>query len=515
MSLRSLLSSGQYDLGAELLREKHRWFEKLSWRYEDDLPERLDQAVNGLYALTNLSNHPAVGRKEASAADDYSVPLKLLASMAGHVSAMAAEVLSRWEEHSAESADGEEKDSSADEAGDPWEKALRITPAICLEQLAQLLEDNAGVLHCLETSGKITREVFEQGARGVRRGIDRAVFWRPMPMIFPVHDSLKPLPPALLKAIASIQDEPIYSPLLLATNAFLSIQGAISAVLKTDPASDLAISEALAALASIRMESRSLWRFLIRDAGRSMVETFEEILDGIEAESMEKAHASVSKMSSLLRRHKSLLSSLGFQLRLETRRAFELELPSLRDLSDRTVFSSSIPHALEGLLAFYQEALALLTEEIPVRDGVRASLFSDPGAKKLRDERMRRDAWMFTQVTKGFIAKAKGVAEIADQWSAPASMAFAREFTAYYRSIACTLLARFPYEHGTELNEMLARLREGDAIYEDRAVKVIDQCEDLLGFLERTREQIDKVQLEGIPFDRKAAAKVLKFYLGY
>ena len=143
-------------------------------------------------------------------------------------------------------------------------------------------------------------------------------------------------------------------------------------------------------------------------------------------------------------------------------------------------------------------------------------------SRRASSERLRRDVWMFAQVLRAFLAKAQAVqggalASVADAdlWSAQASFQFVREFLGHFRAIGYQLVRASDYERLDPFLAALDSLRDVDLIDPDRMRAVLGECDAFYAYLLRLFDQIgQRAELGDRPFDRKAAAEMLKIYLG-
>jgi len=135
--------------------------------------------------------------------------------------------------------------------------------------------------------------------------------------------------------------------------------------------------------------------------------------------------------------------------------------------------------------------------------------------RKAASERLRRDVWMFAQILRAFLAKAKATKGDTDRWAAQASFHFVREFLTHFRAIGYQLVRTSDYERLEPFMKALDALRDIDLLEPERLQAIIGECEELYSFLQRLFEEISRrAELADTPFDKKAAADTLKIYLG-
>ena len=139
----------------------------------------------------------------------------------------------------------------------------------------------------------------------------------------------------------------------------------------------------------------------------------------------------------------------------------------------------------------------------------------DFSSDKARSERLRRDVWMFQQILRAFVAKAKGTVDATDQWAGMSTFRFVREFVKYFKSMGYQLLRYSDYERFDRFMSLVDRLRDGDVLEVQRLSHVVAQCEDFNEFLTHMFEAVSRrEELRDSEFDRRDAARTLKLFLG-
>jgi hypothetical protein len=218
-------------------------------------------------------------------------------------------------------------------------------------------------------------------------------------------------------------------------------------------------------------------------------------------------------MDSLLSLRRSL-ESTGQTLRLEIRRVFRLDLPSpdeempAADLAAQTVIATATLRA-----ALHHAVYGLCRELDP--SAVLPSLASTEAGKRAASERLRREVWMFTQVLRAFIAKAKQPEGDPNRWSASTSFHFVGEFLRHFRAIGYQLLRVSDYERLDEFMAALERLRDVDFLDPQDRNGAIEECTAFFEYMDRLFAQVSRRrELENVPFDKRAATETLRLYLG-
>src|SRR5262245_13984053 len=122
---------------------------------------------------------------------------------------------------------------------------------------------------------------------------------------------------------------------------------------------------------------------------------------------------------------------------------------------------------------------------------------------------------MFAQIARAFASKARHADPGVDRWGTVASFAFVREFLAYFRAMGYPLLRVGGYPRFDAFMAAMSGLEDADLLDPRRLDLAIHECDAFYGFLTQLVAQISKRdELSGVPFDKPAAARALRLYLG-
>ncbi len=99
--------------------------------------------------------------------------------------------------------------------------------------------------------------------------------------------------------------------------------------------------------------------------------------------------------------------------------------------------------------------------------------------------------------------------------SSERAVAFVREFLSYFRAMGYPLLRASDYPRFDAFMEAMSGLGDTDLLDPGRLDAAVVECDAFHGFLTQLFERISRRdELEGVPFDRAAAARALRLYLG-
>jgi hypothetical protein len=211
---------------------------------------------------------------------------------------------------------------------------------------------------------------------------------------------------------------------------------------------------------------------------------------------------------------KGALTGVASNLRLEMRRTFEHDLPPVDLAVTDAELRGRLRSVTHNLRPALQNAILFLGKSLGVRleEG---GVFDDQAARRATGERLRRDVWMFAQIARAFASKARHADPTVDRWTGIASFAFVREFLAYFRAMGYPLLRVGDYPRFDAFLDAMTGLEDADLLDPNRLETAIRECEAFYQFLVELFERISqREELAGVAFDRPAAARALRLYLG-
>jgi hypothetical protein len=322
--------------------------------------------------------------------------------------------------------------------------------------------------------------------------------------------------PQVLELIQSVPGEQAHR---LVTLTFLSLFRMLRYLqlieqIALDHADRRIAKRAFLVLAVLRSDARALSSYLQRKAGTRLAESYERDLLRVRASELAARHDELTMEGHRLVAIKGALTGLAANLRLEMRRTFEHDLPPvdppLGDVELRQRLrqvTTNLRPALQNAVLFLAKSLGVKLEE--------GRVFDDQAAKRATSDRLRRDVWMFAQIARAFASKARHTDPTVDHWSAGSSFAFVREFLAYFRAMGYPLLRVGDYSRVDAYTAAMSGLEEADLLDPARLNAAIEECEAFHEFLTELFDSISKRdELQGVAFDKQAAARALRLYLG-
>lgn len=267
-------------------------------------------------------------------------------------------------------------------------------------------------------------------------------------------------------------------------------------------------------LSVLRSDARALSGYLRRRAGGLLAEGFQRDLLRVPASQIGARFDELRSEGDRLVAIKGALTGVASNLRLELRRTFEHDLPPVEASLPEAELRARLREVSKNLRPAIQNAVLFLGKSLKqtLEEG---NVFDDLSARRASSDRLRRDVWMFAQIARAFASKARHADPTIDQWSKLQSFAFVREFLAYFRAMGYPLLRVGDYPRFDAFMGAMHALNETDLLDPQRLGHAISEAEAFHEFLIDLFEAIsEREELKDIPFDRHAAARALRLYLG-
>jgi hypothetical protein len=396
------------------------------------------------------------------------------------------------------------------------EGASQRTPE---DSLIALRHSLAGAIEVVEGILRVQRipfRLFYAVLSMVQREIGQSVFFNPLTALEfrPEFDRIKSGQVLdLIRAVPGEQAHRLVALTFLSLFRMLRYLRLLNRIAVESGSRRRTAGRAFLVLSVLRSDARALGDYLRRRSGERLAESFEHDLLSLPAARIRERAASLHAAGHRLLAIKSALEGIAGSLRLETRRAFQHDLPApdaeTGDAALRQALQSSVANlrpALRNSILFLGKALGASLEE--------GGVFDDQAARRETSDRLRRDVWMFAQIVKAFATKAQH-SPADDRWSAAHDFQYVKEFLAYFRAMGYPLLRSTDYPRFDAFMNAMERLHETDLLDPARLENAIDECVAFHSFLLQLFEEISKRDvLAGVSFDRRAAAGALRLYLG-
>jgi hypothetical protein len=491
------------------------WFEDLSWEHKETTLFRFEMLLKGLVCFGNPANHPGPPlREDLIMSREFNNELGLVRSMMRNI-AQIGRVLIGGKDHSSVFKRYLESVVVQDHARVQLaKKALaQDTPEQSLTLLVEALRDHLDVMEGLLPTSHVSFRLFSSVIKLARREINRSEYFDPLTSFeFRVEfDRIKNV--EVLEVIANIESDPSRR---VGALVFLSLFRMMRYLdlIAQEQAEGSSMGPLFAFLALFRSDAGALAAFLRKDAAAWMSEGFGRLYESYQPEMVLGKFDNLVVEFDNLKSLRELLGSMGNQLELELRKMYEYHIPALETVKSKDDLSKSIFLATSSLRSFIQNSIVLIAREFaPEVEG--GKLFLDFSSDRARSERLRRDIWMFQQILRAFVAKAKGSVGVTDQWAGMSTFQFVKEFVKYFKSMGYQLLRYSDYTRFDKFMILVNRLRDGDVLEVQRLSLVVSECEDFHAFLGRMFDAVSRrEELAGESFDRKDAARTLKLFLG-
>ncbi len=267
-------------------------------------------------------------------------------------------------------------------------------------------------------------------------------------------------------------------------------------------------------LAVLRSDARALSGYLRRRAGALLADGYNHDLLRVKASDIASRFDDLRSEGNRLVSIKGALNGVASNLRLEMRRTFDHDLPAIESNINDVELRQRLRDVAKNLKPSIQNAILFLGKSL--RSGLDAGqVFDDLAARRASSERLRRDIWMFAQIVRAFASKARHADPSIDQWGKRQSFAFVREFLGYFRAMGYPLLRVGDYPRFDTFMSAMSALNETDLLDPQRLGLAVDEAEAFHVFLVQLLQLIsDREELRDLPFDKHAAARALRLYLG-
>lgn len=522
-SRRSLLPES--DAYADLLRDtrglrreqasaRELWLARLPTERKDDALFELEVLLKGLACFANPRNHPGAPRRAAIVAQDYQKALSLAREGMQRVVSLSrvllgeqekAFVFQRYLEMLLPDDGVRTKLVRGGATQDTPEESLFLLR----HAMTNLLEVTGGVTKLQ----RVPFRLFYATLSVAHREVAQSAFFNPLAALEfrPEFDRITNARVLeLMRQVPGEQARRLVALTFLALFRMLRYVSLLEAVSRDQRS----IGLVYLVLSVLRSDARALTGYLRKQAGEQLADSYERELFKVPASQIAARFEDLHKEAHRLLAIKSTLGGVAANVRLELRRAFEHDLPAPDASAPFEQLRTAVATVAANLRPAFQNAVLVLGKSLGARLDEHG-VFDDLAAKRSLSVRLRRDVWMFAQIVRAFAAKARAAPSREDRWSGPSSLQFVREFLSYFNAMGYPLLRAADYPRFDAFQSALLALKETDLLDPERLERAISEAEKFFVFLSALFEQIgQRAELEGVPFDRRAAAEALKLYLG-
>ena len=498
---------------------RDEWFSQLPLEAKDEVLFEFEILLKGAACFSNPRNHPGPPRRTPVVAQDFKEATYLFKEGALHAIVLARQLLGPRDRAFVFNRYLETVlPEDALRTRLVREGTAQSTPEDALIALRHAMTSTVEVVEGTLKAPRVSYRLFYAVLSMIQREIGRNTFFNPLTALEfrPEFDRIKSA-----QVLELLQNVPSHEAHRLVSLTFLSLfrmlrylrllgKIAVEAIGRRRRA----VGRAYLILSVLRSDARALSDYLRRNAGSLLAQSFEREIFAVPRatirERSQELHSNAHRLISV----KSALEGIAGSLRLEMRRAFQHDLaaPEVRgtDHQFRVALQTTVANlrpAIRNAILFLGRALGVSLEE--------GGVFDDQAARRETSERLRRDVWMFAQIVRAFAAKAQHSSQEEDRWAALYGFQYVREFLAYFRAMGYPLLRAADYPRFDAFMGAMSRLEDTDLVDPARLENAIDECVAFNSFLQRLFEDISRRDvLQGVPFNRRAAAASLKLYLG-
>jgi hypothetical protein len=506
-------------LRRESAQQREAWFALLPQDRKEELLFELEVLLKGLACFSNPRNHPGPPRRTPIVAQDFREPLALAREAMARVVILCrhlaperdrAFVFARYLETVLP--------DDASRSRLVSETMTQLTPEESLFFLRNAMTNLHEVTIGISRLARVPFRLFYAVLGVGQREIAQSPFFNPLTALEfrPEFDRIQN--PRILELMRTVPGD---ASRRLVALSFLSLFRMLRylAVLESS-VRDLHegvrrnAGVIYVVMSVLRSDARALTSYLRHRAGPMLAEGYERDLLRTPAKDLGTRYDTLLSQGHQLLELKATLETIGANVRLEMRRAFEHDFPPPDPAPATEVLRTSVGALVRNLRPALQNAVLFLGKSLGARleeQGV----FDDDVARRLLSERLRRDVWMFARIVRAFADKAKATPSGEVRWQGVPPLQFVREFLAYFRAMGYPLLRTADYPRFDAFMSAMEALEESDLLDPIRLERAIAECEQFYAFLTELFDRIGRRdELAGTAFDRKAAARQLKLYLG-
>jgi len=493
---------------------RETWFAALPWeRKEEDLFE-LEMLLKGIACYGNPRNHPGKPRKVAEAGQDFANDLRTVRKTVDRSVHVVRTLLGERDRvfnfaQYLESLLPED----AERSQLVKEQLSQDTPLEALWVLRNAFTGYVDVIDGLLRSGRISHRLYHGIHGTLTREIGRNTFFNPLVSLEFRTEFDRIQAPEVLEVLQTVSSDASHR---VAALTFLTLFRALRYLDLVDQyASDPETIDLCPVILSVfRSDLHVLTRYLVTTAADAMADGLEREILLVDAVEVREHYGMLSGIMGGLLSLRRSLESTGQTLRLEVRRTYRLDLSSPDEKVDPAELAAQTVIATATLRAALHHAIFGLCKEL-APDGVQPALATTDGGKRAASERLRREVWMFTQVLRAFLAKARQPEGDPTKWQATTSFHFVSEFLRHFRAIGYQLLRVSDYERLDAFLAAIESLRDVDFLDAAERNVAIEECTTFFEYMDQLFAQVSRrAELKNVPFDKRTAKETLKIYLG-
>ncbi len=490
------------------------WYAGLTWEKKEDNLFELEMLLKGITCFGNPRNHPGAPRSSAAVAHDFLEELRIVRDAMSRINTLVRSLLGDKEKAYTFSRYLESVLPEDSARGRLLQEQLtQDTP----EESLLVLRNAFGAFQDLSDGllklGRVSSRLYAALHGTIAREVGRNVYFNPlMALEFrPEFDRIQN--GDVLEALHGLRSEAAHRVVAL---TMLALFRALRYLELVDHyASDASSARrAYVILAVLRSDLRALTRYLGRGAADALADGLERDLMATHALDIVERRDALREEGRALASLRSALETAASSLRVDVRKVFLHDLPNPSDGVAGAELGPPLILAAATIRASVQHAITSLCRVIaPGR--VPPILARDRDGRRAASERLRREVWMFMQILRAFLAKARASNGSVDRWAGAASFQFVRDFLGHFRAIGYQLVRSNDYERLDPYLAALEQLRDVDLLEPARLAAAVEESQRFYGFLEELfREISSRRELADVAFDRKDATETLKVYLG-
>jgi hypothetical protein len=501
------------------LRREHAtareaWFAALPWEEKEEDLFELEMLLKGIACYGNSRNHPGKRRAVAEVGQDFTNDLRTIRRTVDRTVIVVRRLLGERDRvfnfsQYLESLLPED----AERSQLVKEQLAQDTPIEALWVLRNAFTGYTAIIDGLLRSGRISHRLYHGIHGTLTREIGRNTFFNPLVSLEFRTEFDRIQSPEVLEVLDTVSSDASHRVTAL---SFLTIFRSLRYLDLVDryAADPETLPLCPVILSVFRSDLRVLTRYLVTTAADAMADGLERELLLVDAREVREHYDTLSGIMDVLLSLRRSLESTGQTLRLEVRRVFRLDLPAPDDQVAPADLAAQTVVATATLRAAIHHAIQGLCRELSPTGSLPRLKMTD-GGKRAASERLRREVWMFAQVLRAFLAKAKQPEGDPDRWAATTSFHFVGEFLRHFRAIGYQLLRVADYARLDAFLGAIEALRDVDFLDDADRRAAIEECTAFYQFMDELFAQVSRrAELVSVPFDKRTATETLRLYLG-
>lgn len=496
---------------------RDQWLQQLALEGKEELLFELEVLLKAAACFANPRNHPGPPRRGPVVAQDFRDALGISRDGLSHAIGLTR-VLLGSEDRAYVFHRYLETVLPQDSARTRLARGggEQTTPEQSLLALRYGLANAAEVIAGLTRAPRVSFRTFYATLGLVQREVERNTFFNPLNALEfrPEFDRIRSSQVLeLIRGVSGREAHRLISLTFLSLFRMLRYLQLLERIAAESGRRRRLLGRAYLTLSVLRSDARALAGYLRQRAGPQLAESFHHEIASVPAADLRVRGPALRAAGHRYLTIRATLEGIAASLQLELKRSFQNDLPAPGAAQTEAAIRHGLRAVIKNVRPALRSAILFLGRTLGVSltvDGV----FDDSSARRETSDRLRRDVWMFAQILRAFTVKAAG-SPPSDHWGPVADFQYVREFLRYFATMGYPVLRGSDYPHFDRFLGAMQRLTDTDLVDRARLEQAVAECQAFYEYLLELLDQLSRrADLQGVPFDRRAAASALRLYLG-